>query len=170
MSVRLDLAQLSQRESEQVAWEEDVADADDVVATLCAFANDLQSLGGGYVVCGAAERRDAHGFPVIARVGLTASRLREIEGTVLTRCRERVSPPLTPLVEELEADTPDRRVLVFVQPATGAAHTFRRAHEGALRPRQPRDARGPQRRPAGAARAQGGAPAVGPPGLPRSDA
>jgi ATP-dependent DNA helicase RecG len=131
MTTRIDLARMSQRESERTEWKENVADPDDVVATLCAFANDLQNLGGGYVVCGAREDRDAHGFPKLVRLGLTATRLREIEGTVLTRCRERVSPPLTPLVEELEAETPDRRVLVFIQPATGAAHTFRRTHDGA---------------------------------------
>lgn len=50
---------------------------------------------------------------------------------VLARCRERVSPPLAPLVEELPSDDPQRRILVFVQPATGSAHTFRRNNEGA---------------------------------------
>lgn len=65
------------------------------------------------------------------RTGLTASRLKEIENTVLARCRERVSPPLAPLVEELESDHPDRRILVFLQPATGSAHTFRRNQDGA---------------------------------------
>jgi ATP-dependent DNA helicase RecG len=62
---------------------------------------------------------------------LTASRLKEIENATLAYCRERVSPPIAPLVEELEADDPRRRVLVFLQPATGAAHTFRRNKEGA---------------------------------------
>lgn len=131
MSARIDLDELSRRESEQTEWKENVADVNDVVATLCAFANDLQNLGGGYVVCGAKEEKDAHGFPKLVRTGLTASRLREVESTVLARCRERVSPPLAPLVEELESEDPPRRILVFLQPATGAAHTFRRNDEGA---------------------------------------
>lgn len=126
-----DLADIARRESEQVEWKENVADIDDVVATLCAFANDLQNLGGGYVVCGAPEARDATGFPSLVRVGLTAARMREVEQTVLARCRDRVSPPLAPLVQELPADTADHRILVLVQPATGAAHTFRRGKEGA---------------------------------------
>ena len=46
MSARIDLSELSRRESEQTEWKETVADVDDVVATLAAFANDLQNLGG----------------------------------------------------------------------------------------------------------------------------
>jgi len=130
-TARLDLAQLAQRESEQTEWKENVADVDDVVATLCAFANDLQNLGGGYVVCGAKEEKDAHGFPKLVRAGLTAARLKEVENTVLARCRDRVSPPLAPLIEELESEDGERRILVFIQPATGAAHTFRRNNDGA---------------------------------------
>ena len=127
----IDLTELATRESEQVEWKENVADIDDVVEALCAFANDLPNLGGGYVVCGAREIKDEHGFPKMLQTGLTAGRLKEVEGRVLTRARERVAPPLSPLVAELPADTDDRRVLVFTQPATAAAHTFRRDKEGA---------------------------------------
>jgi ATP-dependent DNA helicase RecG len=128
---RIDLDELARRESEQTEWKENVADVDDVIATLTAFANDLQNLGGGYVVCGAKETKDEHGFPLLVRAGLTADRFKEVENKVLARCRERVSPPLAPLVEELESGDPERRILVFLQPATGSAHTFRRNHEGA---------------------------------------
>ena len=127
---RLDLKDLAVRESEQVEWKENVAEVDDVVATLCAFANDYANLGGGYVVCGARETRDEHGFPALALTGLAAARLKEIEGTVLTRCRERVSPPIVPLVDELPAADPQRRILVFTMPASKEAHTFRRGNEG----------------------------------------
>ncbi|MBI5514777.1 MAG: hypothetical protein HY909_13460 [Deltaproteobacteria bacterium] len=133
-AARIDLSELARRESEQIEWKENVADPDDVVEALAAFANDLSNLGGGYVVCGAREEKDEHGFPRLLRAGLTANRFREIEGTVLTRCRERVSPPLAPLLEELEGATPDRRILVFIQPATGAAHAFRRGSEGGRYP------------------------------------
>lgn len=128
---RIDLQDLARRENEPTEWKQDTADINDVVATLCAFANDLQNLGGGYVVCGAKEQKGAHGFPELVRTGLTANRFKEIENTVLARCRDRVSPPVAPLVEELESDDPQRRILVFLQPATGSAHTFRRDHEGA---------------------------------------
>lgn len=131
MTARVDLHQLAQRENEQTEWKENVADIDDVVATLAAFANDLQNLGGGYVVCGAREEKDEHGFPRLVRAGLAASRLREVENAVLAHCRDRVSPPLAPLVEELPAEDAARRVLVFIQPSTGTAHSFRRGNEGA---------------------------------------
>jgi predicted HTH transcriptional regulator len=130
MSQRIDLRQLAVRESEQVEWKASVADVDDVIATLCAFANDLSNLGGGYVVCGARESKDDHGFPLTELTGLTSSRIKEVEGRVIARCRERVSPPLAPVVEELPAATPDRRILVFIMPATGNAHMFRRDHDG----------------------------------------
>jgi ATP-dependent DNA helicase RecG len=131
MTARIDINELARRENEQTEWKANVAEIDDVVATLCAFANDLQNLGGGYVVCGAKEDRDEHGFPRLVRTGLTAGRVKEVEGTVLVRCRERISPPIAPLVEELASDDPQRRILVFVQPATGTAHTFRPGHDGA---------------------------------------
>jgi predicted HTH transcriptional regulator len=127
----IDLKELALRESEQTEWKEDVADIDDVVETLSAFANDFPNLGGGYVVCGAREAKDEHGFPQLVKVGLTAAKLQKVEGTVTTRCRERVAPPIAPLVEVLAADTDDRRILVFIQPATGQAHTFRRGEHPA---------------------------------------
>jgi ATP-dependent DNA helicase RecG len=80
MSDAVDLHELLVRESEQTAWKENVADVDDVVETLSAFANDLAYLGGGCVVCGAREDNDAHGFPRPVRVGLDAKRLKEVEG------------------------------------------------------------------------------------------
>jgi ATP-dependent DNA helicase RecG len=128
---RIDLDQLARRESEQTEWKENVADVDDVVATLSAFANDLQNLGGGYVVCGAKEESDEHGFPRLVRTGLDPRRFKEVENRVLARCRERVDPPLTPLVDEIEIESPERRILVFTQPATGVAHAFRREDQGA---------------------------------------
>lgn len=129
-SSSLDLQQLAVRESEQIEWKENVADVDDVVRTLTAFANDLANLGGGYVVCGAKEAKDEHGFPKLVKAGLTANRLKEVEGQVLQRLRDRVSPPLTPLVEELPSDDAARRLLVFIQPSTGDAHSFRSGGDG----------------------------------------
>lgn len=132
MSEAIDLQQLSIRESEQVEWKENVADIGDVVATLSAFANDLANLGGGYVVCGAREDKDPHGFALLVRAGLTSSRFKEVENQVLAQCRDRVSPPITPTFAELPSDVDGRRILVFIQPATGQAHTFRREKESAM--------------------------------------
>jgi ATP-dependent DNA helicase RecG len=126
----LDLRTLAFRESEQVEWKENVADIEDVVATLSAFANDWANLGGGYVVCGAAEGRDEHGFAVLHRRGLDAARFKEVHGKVLQLCRDQVTPPIVPLVHELPTEDPSRRILVFVMPATRQAHSFRRRLDG----------------------------------------
>ncbi|MBD9582821.1 putative DNA binding domain-containing protein [Delftia sp. DLF01] len=125
----VDLNSLLLRESEQVEWKENVADTDDVVETICAFANDWSNLGGGYVVCGAAEKKDVHGFPAVELVGLTSARLREIEGKVLTACRDRIFPGVVPLVHEMAGPTPDRRILVFIVASTRHAHTLRRGDD-----------------------------------------
>jgi ATP-dependent DNA helicase RecG len=122
---RIDLPELARRENEQTEWKENVADPEDVVKALVAFANDLPNLGGGYVVCGAREEKDAAGFQVLVRTGLASARLKEIEGRVLDWCRTRVFPPIAPLTDELPSDAPERRTLVFTQPATGQAHQFR---------------------------------------------
>jgi ATP-dependent DNA helicase RecG len=128
---RIDLNDLAKRENEQTEWKESVADIDDVVKTLTAFANDLQNLGGGYVVCGVREDKNRDGFPLLVRTGLSATRFKEIENTVLARCRDRVSPSLAPLVEELSVDGSGQRILVFIQASTGTAHTFRAGNDGA---------------------------------------
>ncbi len=126
MTVPLSLKELSAREIARIEWNENVADTDDVAETLSAFANDWANLGGGYVVCGAKEEKDEHGFQRVVLTGLTANRLKEVEGKVLTACRDRVSPSIAPSVEELPSDSPDRRVLGFVISATRHRHLFRR--------------------------------------------
>lgn len=126
----VDLKELARRESEQVEWKEGVADPEDVVRTLVAFANDLSNLGGGYVVCGAREVKDEHGFQRLEAVGLAAAQLREVEGRVLAGCRDRVSPPIVPLTEELPTADPSRRILVFTIAATRRAHTWRGSEQG----------------------------------------
>jgi predicted HTH transcriptional regulator len=124
-SPQIDLGWLARRESEQVEWKENVANVDSVVKTIMAFANDWSNLGGGYVVCGAQESKDEHGFPKMLRPGLSAARFKEVEGRVISACQNQVDPPIVPRVEELPADVDDRRILIFLVPATPHAHSFR---------------------------------------------
>jgi ATP-dependent DNA helicase RecG len=119
------LTELLQRENEQVEWKENVADIDSVLKTISAFANDFQNLGGGYVVCGAKEVKDENGFQSAEREGLTASRLKEIEGKVLAGCREKISPPIVPILHEIPARENDKRILIFVIPSTNHTHSYR---------------------------------------------
>ncbi|MBP8791096.1 MAG: putative DNA binding domain-containing protein [Breznakibacter sp.] len=120
----VNLKELSQRESERVEWKESVADIDDIIRTAVAFANDFSNLGGGYIVCGAKETKDEHGFQKLVEIGLGSSRLKEIEGKFMNDLREKVFPPIVPLTEEIPVSD-DKRILVFIIPASKDAHSYR---------------------------------------------
>ncbi len=129
MDALIDLNELSIRESERVEWKEngnDIQIVKSIVKTIAAFANDISNLGGGYVVCGAKETKDEYGFPKIEYSGLTASKLKEIEGKVIQHCRDYVNPAVLPQVYELENPADIRtRILVFLITATSDAHLYR---------------------------------------------
>ncbi|WP_413174309.1 ATP-binding protein [Anabaena azotica] len=129
MNLNIDLKELSVRESERVEWKENGDDINiikEIVKTISAFANDISNVGGGYVVCGAKEIKDEHGFPKIQYTGLSANKLKEIEGKVTQHCRDRVHPALSPIVHEMEnPENNSTRILVFVVLATSDAHVYR---------------------------------------------
>lgn len=122
----IDLKELVSRENERVEWKENVADISELVRTAAAFANDFSNLGGGYIVCGAREIKDSHGFQALDLIGLTAARLQEVQGQLMAHCRDKVDPAIVPLTYEEPVQGDDsRRVLIFMIPATGYAHTYR---------------------------------------------
>ena len=125
MNAKIDLKEIAARESEQVEWKKNVTDIEDLIRTVTAFSNDLQNLGGGYIVCGAEETKDVHGFQSVLFPGLTASRLKEIEGKLMADSMAKIDPPVTPLIEELPGEIEGQRVLIFIVPATGYAHSYR---------------------------------------------
>lgn len=126
---QIDLEYLSKRESERVEWKENVADIEDIVKTAVAFANDYSNLGGGYIVCGAAETKDEYGFQKIVLKGLDSTRFKEIEGKTSALLRERVSPSIVPVIEEIQVDS-ERIILVFIITASDKAHSFRNLRTG----------------------------------------
>jgi len=129
MNFNIDLKELSVRESERVEWKEngdDINIVKEIVKTISAFANDIANFGGGYVICGAKEIKDEHGFPKIQYTGLSANKLKEIEGKVTQHCREYVHPSLSLLVDEIEnPENKSTRILVFVVLASPDAHVYR---------------------------------------------
>ncbi|MDD1428281.1 putative DNA binding domain-containing protein [Dolichospermum sp. ST_sed9] len=129
MNFNIDLKELSARESERVEWKEngdDINIVKEIVKTISAFANDIANFGGGYVICGAKEIKDEHGFPKIQYTGLSANKLKEIEGKVTQHCREYVHPSLSLLVDEIEnPENKSTRILVFVVLASPDAHVYR---------------------------------------------
>jgi predicted HTH transcriptional regulator len=129
MEFNIDLKELSSRESERVEWKENGDDKyiiNSIVKTISAFANDIANFGGGYIICGAKETKDEFGFPKVLYTGLSAEKLKEIEGKVLQHCRDYVSPAIAPIVKEI--DNPEdisTRILVFIILASPDAHTYR---------------------------------------------
>lgn len=127
--MNIDLKELSARESERVEWKEKGDDKNvvrSIVKTISAFANDIANTGGGYVVCGAREGKDEHGFPKVFHTGLSAEKIKEITGKVIQQCTVNVSPSVNPIVTELENPTDKAtRILVFTIIASPDAHTYR---------------------------------------------
>jgi ATP-dependent DNA helicase RecG len=84
---------------------------DAILRTLCAFANDFENLGGGYVVIG--QDCDAAGMPVFPPVGLEENQLDKIQNELLGFCNL-IQPPYFPLlsVERFA----DRNLLVLWAP------------------------------------------------------
>ena len=124
----INLSELASRESQTVEWKENVADISKVIKTIVAFANDFLNLGGGYVVCGAMETKDEHGFAKVEYIGLTPKRLLEVKDEVINTCYNpgKVSPPIIPKVDEINVPGDEsRKVLMFTVDATGNAHTFK---------------------------------------------
>ena len=84
---------------------------DAIIRTLCAFANDFENLGGGYVVIG--QDCDANGQLVFPPVGLADNQLDKIQQELLAAC-QLIQPPYFPVLclEEVEG----RKLIVLWAP------------------------------------------------------
>jgi ATP-dependent DNA helicase RecG len=132
MDLPIDFDQLLRREDASVEWKRNVAEVDDVVAKLVAFANDITgTIPEGWVICGVEDTRDEHGFQQPRLVGLGAARLTQLENKVLALCRQSVEPPLHPDVFEWPvASDPARRILVFHIRSSESSHRFKHRKRG----------------------------------------
>jgi ATP-dependent DNA helicase RecG len=68
---------------------------DATIRTLCAFANDFENLGGGYVIIG--QDCDKDGRPVFPPVGVPDSQLDKIQRELLGFCNQ-IQPPYFPVL------------------------------------------------------------------------
>jgi ATP-dependent DNA helicase RecG len=57
----------------------------DVMHTICAFANDISNWGGGYVIIGVEEHK---GQPVLPIAGLDPSSIDRIQGELIDVCKQ----------------------------------------------------------------------------------
>src|SRR5947209_19272545 len=76
--------------------------ADPIIRTLCAFANDFENLGGGYVIIGQ-DCDDKTGHPLLPPVGVPEWQLDTIQKELLNYCHQ-IRPHYFPhlSVEEYE--------------------------------------------------------------------
>lgn len=84
---------------------------DPIIRTVCAFANDFENLGGGYVVIG--QDCNANDQPVFPPEGLADNQLDKIQRELLAHC-QLIQPPYLPVlsIEEVE----DRKLIVLWAP------------------------------------------------------
>ena len=68
---------------------------DAIIRTICAFANDFENLGGGYIVIG--QDCDDKGQPIFPPVGLRDNQLDKIQRELLSYCNL-IQPPYTPIL------------------------------------------------------------------------
>lgn len=68
---------------------------EDIIHTLCAFANDFHNLGGGYLFIGVNEK---DGQPVLPPVGLEVNRLDKLQQEILN-LGNKIKPSYHPVVE-----------------------------------------------------------------------
>ncbi|MFH0938058.1 MAG: ATP-binding protein [Planctomycetota bacterium] len=73
---------------------------ENVLHTLCAFANDFHNLGGGYILIGVEER---NGRPVLPPVGIDPSRIDRIQKDILNLGHHAIQPMYHPLIAPYEA-------------------------------------------------------------------
>lgn len=93
-------ALLNQRtiEGERVEYKADW-NPEDVLHTLCAFANDFHNLGGGYIVIGIEEN---NGLPVFPPKGINPTRVDSIQKEVLNLGNYAIQPFYHPLLAVYE--------------------------------------------------------------------
>ncbi|TFH43931.1 MAG: AAA family ATPase [ANME-2 cluster archaeon] len=81
-----------------------------ILHSICAFANDLNNWGGGYIIIGIKEH---NGRPVLPPEGIEVSRVDSIQKNLLEMCY-RLRPHYFPIVEPV--DFQDRKILIIWVP------------------------------------------------------
>ncbi|WP_314878910.1 Fic family protein [Haemophilus parahaemolyticus] len=95
-----DLLHQRRVESERIEYKADW-NPEDILHTLCAFANDFYNLGGGYIVVGVAEQ---NGLPVLPPQGLSPEKIDKIQKELLSLEKNAISPSYHTLTEVCEID------------------------------------------------------------------
>src|SRR5438034_500467 len=84
---------------------------EEVLPTVCAFANDMNNWGGGYIIIGISEKK---GIPQFPPVGLEQGSLDRIQGELIGICYK-ISPNYLPIAQPYELE--GKHILVIWVPA-----------------------------------------------------
>lgn len=71
----------------------------DILRTVCAFANDIDELGGGYVVIGIEEQ---NGSPILPPFGVEQKDIDGIQREFFKLCKDNIDPNIFPSIEVIE--------------------------------------------------------------------
>lgn len=97
MALRISIQDLIQGnivESQRIEYKEGW-NPEPILHTICAFANDFQNIGGGYVVVGIAEN---NGQPVLPPAGIAADKLDKLQKDIVDVCHS-LNPSYFPNIE-----------------------------------------------------------------------
>ena len=92
---------------------------DAIIRTMCAFANDFENLGGGYVVIG--QDCDANGQPLFPPVGVPANQIDKIQQELQAAC-QLIQPPYFPI---LSIHLVEGRQLIVLQAPGGMKRPYK---------------------------------------------
>lgn len=95
----------------KASWDEKTT-AHQVIKTICAFANDLQNLNGGYIVIGVAEQ---DGCAVLPPKGISPEEMDRIQKWIRGNCN-RIDPEYQPVLSPEVVD--DQHILVIWVPGS----------------------------------------------------
>ncbi|MDO4706281.1 MAG: ATP-binding protein [Comamonadaceae bacterium] len=119
LAIRLDdLLRQRTVESERIEYKAGW-NPDAIVRTLCAFANDFENLGGGYVVIG--QDCDADGRPIFPPAGVPEAQIDKIQRELLAHC-QLIQPPYFPV---LSLEVVQRRTLIVLHAPGGQSRPYK---------------------------------------------
>jgi len=90
----------------KASWDEETT-AYQILKTICAFANDLQNLNGGYIVIGVAEE---NGSAILPPKGIPSEQLDDIQKWIRGNCN-RIDPEYQPVISPERPDGKDILVI-----------------------------------------------------------
>ncbi|MBU4133784.1 ATP-binding protein, partial [bacterium] len=80
---------------------------ENILHTICAFANDINNWGGGYIIIGIEEK---NGQPILPPVGLQKNQIDSIQKKIV-EISSKIQPNFTPIVQPY--DYTGRHVLII---------------------------------------------------------